>query len=66
MVFPCKDGKIQTAREVCTVLRVELIFSLCSGGFPSYKKLEEVDFVDKRFLHKKINKNSVYMWISVC
>ena len=25
------------------------------------KKLEEVDFVDKEFLHKKVNKNGVYL-----
>ena len=30
------------------------------------KKLEEVDFVDKEFLHKKVNKNGVYMRIMVC
>ena len=30
------------------------------------KKLEEVDFVDEEFLHKKINKNGVYMRIMVC
>ena len=29
------------------------------------KKLEEVDFVDADFMHKKINKNSVYVWIMV-
>ena len=27
------------------------------------KKLEEVDFVNEEFLHKKINKNGIYMWI---
>ena len=30
------------------------------------KKLEEVDFVDQEFLHKKVNKNGVYMRIMVC
>ena len=30
------------------------------------KKLEEVDFVDEEFLHKKVNKNGVYMRIMVC
>ena len=30
------------------------------------KKLEEVDFVDEAFLHKKVNKNGVYMRIMVC
>ena len=29
------------------------------------KKLEEVDFVVEEFLHKKINKKDVYMWIIV-
>ena len=27
------------------------------------KKYEEVDFVNEEFLHKKINKNGLYMWI---
>ena len=30
------------------------------------KEFEEVDFVDKEFLHKKVNKNGVYMRIMVC
>ena len=29
------------------------------------KKLEEMDFVVEEFLHKKINKKDVYMWIIV-
>ena len=33
MVFPCTDGKIQTVREACTVLQVEvIIFSWSSCG----------------------------------
>ena len=35
--------------------------------FDTYrKKLEEMDFVDEEFLHKKVNKNGVYMRIMVC
>ena len=30
------------------------------------KKLEEVHFVDEEFLHKKVNRNGVYMRIMVC
>ena len=30
------------------------------------KKLEEVEFVDKEFLHKMVNKNSAYMKIMLC
>ena len=67
MVFPRPNGKIQTVREACTVLQVEvIIFSCCIRGLLLIeKKLEEVDFVDEEFLHTKINKNGVYMWIMV-
>ena len=30
------------------------------------KKLEEVEFVDEGFLHKKVNKNGVYMRVMLC
>ena len=30
------------------------------------KKLEEADFVEEKFLHKKVNKNGVFMKIMVC
>ena len=30
------------------------------------KELEEVDFVDEELLHKKVNKNGVYMRIMMC
>ena len=30
------------------------------------KKLEEVDFADEEFQHKKINNKDVYMCIMVC
>ena len=57
MVFPHTDGKIQTVREACRhLLRVEvIIFSWCSWVCHSQKELEEVDFVDDEFLHRKIN-----------
>ena len=57
MVFPRTDGKIQTVREACMVH---------SWFITHIKKLEDVDFVDAEFLHKKININGVYMWIMVC
>ena len=46
------------------VLQVEVLISgWCSRGLSLHrKKLEEVDFVDKEFLHKKINKKGV----SIC
>ena len=63
MVFPSTVGNIQAVREACTLLRVEVtIFSWCSGGL----ELGEVDFVDEEFLHKKVNKNGIYVRIMVC
>ena len=69
MVFFHDDESIQAVRESCTVLREEvIILSWCSCGLTDThrKKLEEGDFVDKEFLHKKVNKNGVYMRIMVC
>ena len=69
MVFPRADENIQTVREACIVLGEEvIIFSWCNRGLSFIeKKLEEVDFVDEEFLHKKVvNKNDVYMGIVMC
>ena len=70
MVFPCTDDNIQavTVSEAWTVLlrKEVIIFSRSSRGFTHRKKLEEVEFVDKEFLHKLVNKNSAYMKIMLC
>ena len=72
MVFPCTNENIKAAREACTVLLREevIIFSCCCNILSRFvthtKKLEEVYFADEEFLHKKINKNGVYIRIMVC
>ena len=66
---PHTDKNMQAVREACTILLREevIIFSCCSRGLSLIeKKLEEVDFVDEEFLHKKVNKNGIYMRIMVC
>ena len=43
---------------------VQLITGPVKSCLVTYrKKLEEMDFVDEEFLHKKINNKEVYMWI---
>ena len=39
---------------------------MLSRFFTHRKKLEEVDFVNEEFLHKKVNINGVYMRIMMC
>ena len=59
MVFPRTDGKIQTFREACSHCTSSRSnnFYLVQLWFATHrKKLEEVDFVDEEFLHKKIDK----------
>ena len=60
MVFPYTTGKIQSVREAAS-RRIEN-FQLVRSWFVTHrKKLEVVDFVDKVFLHRKINKNGVFI-----
>ena len=51
--------------KACT-RRSDNIYLVQSWFVTHTKKLEEVCFVDKKFLHKNANKNGVYMRIMVC
>ena len=51
----------------CTTMRRRDSFYLVQSWFVTdRKKLEEEEFVDEEFLHKKVNKNDVYMRIVLC
>ena len=64
MIFPCTDENVQAVREAYTVLLQEevIIFRWFSRGL----SLEETELVEEEFLHKKVNKNGVYMWTMLC
>ena len=68
MVFPRTDENIQSVREACTVhYKKKWSFLAAAVVVVSHrKKLEEVEFVEEELLHKRINKNSVYMRIMLC
>ena len=46
-------------------MRVAVFFSWFKWFVTHRKKIEEVDFVDEEFQHKKINNKDFYMWINV-
>ena len=47
MVYPCTDGKIQTVREACAVLRIEvIILSWCSRGVSLMERNFSEEIVD--------------------
>ena len=54
-------------QSYCTTLRRSDNFQLVQSLFVTQrKKIEEVKLVDAKFLHKKVNKNVVYMRIILC
>ena len=65
-ISPCEWKNSDSKRSLyCTTSRSDNFQLLHSWFVTHRKKLEEVDFVDEEFLHTKINKNGVYMWIMV-
>ena len=65
--FPIQLERFTQPEKLCTVQRVEgIIFSWYSRGLSVIEKNpNKVDFANEEFLHREINKNGVYMWITV-
>ena len=66
MVFPRTDENVQAVREACTVVILReqvIIFTWCSRGLSLIERNMKKWTLHKEFLHKKVNKNGVYMRI---
>ena len=54
---------IERFREVCTTSSIDNFYLVLSRFITHRKNIEEVAFLDEKFMHEKISKKGVYIWI---